>query len=351
MNVRLPYIQQFRDRHGKLRRYFRRPGMEKIRLHGEPGSPEFISAYNAALSGHKIEKLPAGFTRSIPGSVSSAIAAYYQDAAFLGLARGTQNMRRQILERFRAQDGDKPLLLMRQDHIARKLGKLKPAAARNWLKALRGLMLFAVSTGLRGDDPTIGFRPARYRAAGIHSWTEDEIAIFELHHEVGTRARLAMSLLLYTAARRGDAVKLGPQHIKSGRLVYRQQKTGRTLAIPVHPQLVMVLAASPRSHLTFLVTPQGAPYAPNGFSKAMRRWCDEAGLPECSAHGLRKAQARRLAESGCSAHEIASITGHRTIAEVQRYADAADQARLAETAISRTATVSPPKQGRQFVDK
>lgn len=351
MNVRLPYIQQFRDRHGKLRRYFRRSGMEKIRLRGEPGSPEFIAAYNAALSGHKIEKPPIGAAKSPPGSVSAAIAAYYQDTAFLVLARGTQNMRRQILERFRAQDGDKPLVLMRQDHIARRLGKLSPAAARNWLKALRALMQFAVATGLRPDDPTIGFKPARYKPAGIHSWTEDEIAAYEAVHPVGTRARLALALLLFPACRRGDAIRLGRQNVRGNTLSYRQEKTGRQLAIPIHPQLAAAIAAAPREHLTFLVTPQGAPYAPNGFSKAMRRWCDEAGLPQCSAHGLRKAQARRLAEAGCSAHEIAAITGHRTLSEVQRYADAADQAQLAEAAISRTSIVSPTKRGRQSADK
>lgn len=340
MQVSLPYIQEYRNRHGKLYRYFRRPGGPKIRLPGEPGSAEFVAAYNAARSRHTIEPAPS---RSPPGSVSAAIAAYYTDNSFLSLAPGTRKMRRAILERFRAQDGGKPLALLKTEHIAKRLGQMKPFAARNWLKTLRGLMAFAIATGLRQDDPTAAFKPAKVRAGTIHTWTEDEIAIFERYHAIGTRARRAMAILLYAAARRGDAVKIGPQHIRAGRLVYRQSKTGRALSIPLHPELSEILGAAPPQALAFLMTAHGKPFTAAGFGNWFRQMCNEAGLPHCSAHGLRKAQARRLAEAGCSAHEIASITGHKTLSEVQRYAAAADQARMAEAAISRTQLSTPPE--------
>lgn len=340
MRVSLPYIQQYRNRHGKLYRYFRRPGDPKIRLSGEPGSPEFVAAYNAALSGHRIEAQPA---RSPSGSVSAAIAAYYTDNSFLSLAAGTRKARRAILERFRAQDGDKPLALLRTEHVAKRLGQMKPFAARNWLKALRGLMAFAVATALRADDPIAAFKPAKVRAGTIHTWTEDEIEIFERYYAVGSRPRLAMALMLYTAARRGDAVALGHQHLRVGHLAYRQQKTGRWLEIPIHPMLAEIIGETPTGDMVFLTTAYGKPFSVVGFGNWFRQVCNEAGLPQCSAHGLRKAQARRLAEAGCSAHEIASITGHKTLAEVQRYAEAANQAKMAETAIARTAIVHPPK--------
>jgi integrase len=343
MKVSLRYVHEYRDRHGRVRRYYRQPGRQGIALVGEPGSPEFLAAYHAAQSGHKIERRPIGMDRSAPGSVGAAITGYYRDASFLALAAGTRRMRRQLLERFRAEHGTKQLATMQQTHVAQQLGKLKPFAARNWLKAVRGLMQFAVATGLRSDDPTEGVKPVKIRAGTIHTWTEDEIEIFEHHHAIGTRPRLALALLLFTAARRGDAVQLGRQHIRTGRLYYRQQKTGRALEIPIHPDLAKVIEATPTLGLTYLATPQGRPYTPAGFGNAMRRWCDEAGLPQCSAHGLRKAQARRLAEAGCSTHEIAAITGHKTLAEVQRYADAADQARLADAAISRTRFANPTK--------
>ena len=83
------------------------------------------------------------------------------------------------------------------------------------------------------------------------------------------------------------------------------------------------------------MTRGGRQYSGNALSRRFREWCDAAGLPHCSAHGLRKAAARRLAEAGCSANEIAAITGHATLREVERYTKAADQARMARNAMAR----------------
>ena len=119
----------------------------------------------------------------------------------------------------------------------------------------------------------------------------------------------------------------------------RQRKTGATLTIPVHPELERIIAASTIGHLTLLTTNKGKSYSPDSFSEQFRVWCDAAGLPwRCVFHGLRKAAARRLAEAGCTPHEIAAITGHATLSEVQRYTKAVDQARLACAAMARTAT-------------
>jgi integrase len=108
--------------------------------------------------------------------------------------------------------------------------------------------------------------------------------------------------------------------------------------IPVHPHLQAILDATPSEHLTFLVTATGKPYGANHFSETFRESCDAAGLPKrCSAHGLRKATCRRLAEAGASANEIASISGHANLNEVARYTRAADQVRLARNAMARTA--------------
>jgi integrase len=334
--VTLAYVQPIENRYGRVYYYFRREG-RRLPLPGKPGSPDFMLAYNAAIAGFQVQQKPS---RSPPGSVSAAIAEYYRDNSFLGMAAGTRRLRRSILERFRREFGDLRLSDLDQGALTLLLGKRRPFAARNWLTALRGLLAWAVSTGLRDDNPAETIRPNKAKIRGHHTWTEDEIGIFERHHAVGTRARLAMALLLFTAARRGDAVALGPQHIRAGRIVYRQQKTGRALAIPVHPHLAAIIEATPSSHLTFLATAHGAAFTPGGFGAWFRKVCNEAGLPQCSAHGLRKAQARRLAEAGCTAHEIASITGHKTLAEVQRYTDAVEQSGLAERAI-RTVSRTP----------
>ena len=157
-------------------------------------------------------------------------------------------------------------------------------------------------------------------------------------------ARLALELLLATAARRGDVVNLGPQHIEDGTITFEQHKKDGAedapVDIPLHPDFCATLAAMPSSNVvsltpTFLTTRFGKP-----FAVAVGNWfrdrCNEAGLPKgISAHGLRKATARRLADLGCTAHQIAAVTGHATLAEVQRYTKAADRKRLAREAMKK----------------
>jgi integrase len=345
--IRLRYIQEFRDRHGRTRRYFRRPRSARIPLSGAPGSAEFMEAYQAALAGFEVPRRAAGASRSAPGSVSAAIAAYYVDSSFRdALAPATQQMRRAILERFRADHGDKRLALLQRPHIAKLLGEKKPFAARNWLKTLRGLMQFAVAVGLRSDDPTEGIKPAKaVTTGGFHSWSEEEIAQFETRYPAGSQARFAMALLLYTAQRRGDIVRMGPQHVRNGMITVRAQKTsrttGKTLQIPIHPALAELLAATPAKHLTFLTTKTGVPFTAAGFGNKVREWCDEAMLPDCTAHGLRKAQCRRLAEAGCSEHEIAAISRHESLSEIRTYTRAAGQARMAQSAMQTVTTAFP----------
>ncbi len=158
-----------------------------------------------------------------------------------------------------------------------------------------------------------------------------------------------MALLLYTACRREDVVRLGPQHLRDGRLRCRQAKNEHRnpvdLDIPVHPDLQAAIDAAPSGHLTFLTTVYGRPISTAGFGNKFREWCNEAGLPHCSAHGLRKATAARLAERGATAHEIMAITGHRSLEEVERYTRAARQGKLADAAMSKfkagTDTVTP----------
>lgn len=332
---RLRYVQAFVDRDtGAVFRYFRRPGYPRVRLPGLPGSAEFNRAYEAALEG---PKLAVGVGRSKPGSLSVAIAGYYTSLEFRSLAAGTQAARRAILERFRAAHGDKPIVLLPPKFIAHVLSTMKPFAARNWLKAIRHLMQFCVAQEMCATDPTQGIKLPRAKSDGIHSWTEGEISMFEAHHAIGTRPRLALALLLYTGQRRGDVLRMGRQHIRDGMITVRQDKTGTTLVIPVHTDLRVILDATPGEHLTFIVGQRGNPFTPNAFSKWFRDQCDAAGLSAaCSAHGLRKAACRRLAEAGCSANEIAAISGHASLREVERYTRAVDQERMARNAMART---------------
>jgi integrase len=332
------YVQAFVDKKtGAVYHYFRRPGYKRIRLPGLPGSSEFNEAYATALDQPHVE---IGATkRSTPGSVSATIARYYDSQRYFGsLAPGTQAVRRHTLERFREQHGDKPIAHLPQKFIALTLDKMTPHQARNWLKAIRHLIQFAISAELCAADPTQGIKIKLPKSDGFYTWSEADVAAFEATHAVGTKARLAEALAIYSGQRRGDVIRMGPQHIRNGILHVRQEKTGASLYIPVHPDLQRIIDATPGGHLTFLTTGSGKPYTGTNFSTVFSRWCDAAGLPAaCNVHGLRKAACRRLAEAGCSASEIAAVSGHATLSEVSRYTKAADQARLARSAMTKQA--------------
>jgi integrase len=227
------------------------------------------------------------------------------------------------------------------EHVQRIVNEkiATPFGQRNLLNTLRALFDWAVSEGRVPSDPTLGVKRVTAETKGYRTWSDVEIERFEATHAIGTRARLAFALLLYTAQRRSDVVRMGPQHIHQGVLTVDQRKTeGQDEAhvvIPVHPKLAQIIAETPSGALCFLVTDSGAPFSPAGFGNWFRQICDEAGCKGVSAHGLRKAAARRLAEIGCSAHEIASITGHASISEVQRYAAAANRKKLAQSAMKK----------------
>jgi integrase len=330
------FVHGFIDRHGRPRFYFRRAGFKQVPLPGLPWSPEFMEAYQAALN--ETPRVEIGGGRTVAGTVNAVVIGYFASAAFQNLAPASRQHYRGIIERFRCEHGDKRIAkLERRNVIAMVDAKAgTPAAARDFLGCLRLLIRYAIDIGLRDSDPTLGLKIAKNKSDGFRTWSEEDIAAFQSHHPVGSKPRLALELLLHTAQRRADVIRLGPQHIRNGVLSVRQQKTGKTLAIPVSHALGAALDASPSQHLTFLVSDEGKPFEAAAFTKWFRRCCDAVGLSGYSAHGLRKAACRRLAEAGCSANEIAAISGHASLREVERYTRAVDQARMARNAMART---------------
>jgi len=331
-----PYVQQFLDRHGKPRFYFRRTGFKAVPLPGLPWSPEFMEAYETAQ--RAAQPLIIGASRITPGTVGDVVARYLSSAAFVQLASSTQAMRRAILERFRAEHGDKQIAKLKPEHVAKIIGKLRPFAQRNMLKTLRGLMAFAIQPEqhLIDFDPTASVKLAKVKdSGGFRTWSEREIETYREVHKLGTRSRLAMELLYGTMAARADVVRLGSQHVKKDFLEFRRQKTKVQVAVPILPELQQAIdSMPPAEHLTYLMTEFGKPFTAAGFGNWFREQCDAAGVT-LSAHGLRKAGATRLAEHGCTDHEIMAWGGWKTLKEVQRYTEAANRKRLALQASQR----------------
>jgi integrase len=231
-------------------------------------------------------------------------------------------------------------MLLIREHMQKIVNErvATPFAQRNFLNTLRAMFEWAIGEGRVPENPTLGVKRQKVKTTGYKTWSEADIERFEAKHSIGTKGRLAFALLLYTGQRRGDVVKMGPQNIHMGVLTLDQRKTESTeeshIEIPVDPRLSAIIEATPGVGLdTFLVTSFGKPYTSAGFGNWFRELCDDADCPAIAAHGLRKACARRLAELGCTEHEIASITGHASIAEVQRYTKAANRKRLAGSAM------------------
>src|SRR5262249_19555942 len=231
------------------------------------------------------------------------------------------------IERFRLQHGDKRAALLRPEHIQKMLAAIeRPTTRRHWLKAIRPLLRSAVPS-MRKDDPTEGVASIKLRKSkGHHTWTDDEIAQYRAYWPLGTQQRLVMEFALETTSRRGEVVRLGPQHVKNGRIRIERIHGSADVDILVSPELQAACDAMPKAHLTYIVTAYGKPRSKFGLGNDFAKWATEAGLPaRCRLHGLKKARMRRLAEDGDTAHELMAISGHKTLTEVQRYTADADR--------------------------
>lgn len=332
-----PNVTKMQDRHGKVRFRFRRKGLKTVYLPGLPGSPEFAAAYEAASAGSSSRIVP-GASRTVPGTINALAVMIYGSAEWAQLSKTTQSSRRGIIERVRRDAGTFPAAKLEAKHVLAMRDKRRdtPSAANNLLKVLRWMMAFAVSRGLRSDNPVVGIKPLKISGDGFHTWTEAEIASFEARWLIGTRERLAFDLLLWTVQRSGDVRLMGRQNLRAGRLTFTQAKTGAALSLLVLPPLAASLAEVPKDQMLFVATFTGEPFTAKGFGNWFSGACREAGLPHCSAHGLRKSGATRLADSGCSESEIMAWTGHSSPSEVQRYTRGRDQRGLADRAVSGT---------------
>jgi integrase/recombinase XerD len=274
------------------------------------------------------------------GSFRYLCIRYYSSAGFKALDISTRSWQRRALDEIAQEHGAKPVAMMAARHV-RKIRDAKietPAAANQRVKALRAMFSWANEAEETTVNPTIGVKKLKYVSAGHHTWTAEEIEQFNERHPIGTQARLAFDVLRYTTGRREDAPRLGRQHIRDGRIRFRQAKNEHRnpidIDIPLHPALAESIAAAKVSNnMTFLLTEFGKPFTANGFGNKFKDWCRQADLPHCSAHGVRKATSTALAEAGATPHEIMAVTGHQTLEEVERYTKAASRKKTADAAM------------------
>lgn len=329
--MKLRYTRNDKDRHGNPRWYYVRKGFKKVRLNPKGvdiGSPEFMQLYREAHTSPTRMRAPKPEYQ--PGTLGHLIDQYLASPDFSQLRASSQAARMRLYLKLSREHGhlsaDMPTAAVRAGRDARRA---TPSAANNRLRIISTLYNWGIDNGLAEHNPARGVKKLK-EGEGIHTWTRDEINIYREFWPLGTRQRLALELLYGTAQRRGDVASMGPQHISGHQIRVQQSKTGKRLILPIQNDLANALRLTrAASDMSFLGYKNG-----NSLGTQFRRWCDAASLPkECSAHGLRKARATHLAEDGKTAHQIAAITGHKTLSEVQRYTLAADQKRLAAEAL------------------
>jgi integrase len=293
-----------------------------------------MTAYALALATVPPGTRDIGASQTSPGTINSLVVDYFRRVTWENdLAEETRKTRRRIIERFRIEHGEKRVALLRREHILQMLAKIeRRSTKRHWLKAIRGLLSFAVPTMI-GTDPTEGIPNVKLpKTKGHHTWTDDEIAQYRTHWPLGTQQRLVMEFALETASRRGEVVRLGPQHMRNGRIRIERTHGSSDVDIPVSPELKAACEAMPKSHLTYIISAQGKPRSKYGLGNDFARWVSEAGLPKnCRLHGLKKSGMRRRAEAGNTTHELMAFSGHKTLSEVENYTKDADMKRLADS--------------------
>lgn len=354
--VRIRYLKQYRDRHGKMRLYVRIPGRPEIRLQvNSTDDPNFGLAYAAALNGEQVHnsvpQSKASASNTIQGSLRALCVAY---SGFLAkdttLSERTKYTRRRHLEEVcrevsasNVPAGDVPVDKMAPKHVQQLLDRKRdtPEASNDRRKALLALFKWAVPRGLAQGNPAAQTDKIRTHSEGFATWKQEHIQRFVETHPLGTKPYLAVALLLYTGQRRADVVRFGRQHIKEGALRFVQQKNERrmhkSMRIPILPQLQEALDLVPSTQLTFLVTEFGKPFTAAGFGNWMRDKCDQAGLKGYSAHGLRKALQTMGAELGLSDRELMAIAGHETTAMTTLYTKKRDRDLLAASGMAKLA--------------
>jgi integrase len=333
---RPPYLWRETTRHGRVVWYVRVWRGPRIRLKAAYGSPEFWAAYDAAIAG---KLSPDVRLRAATGTLEWLWHRYRETTAWSDLSLATRRQRENIFRHVIASAGNEPLDRITKAHIGagRDRRRDTPAAARNFLKTMRGLFRWALDAGHVNVDPTAGVKdPAERRSDGFPAWTDKDIAAYEARWPIGTRERVWFDVLLYTGLRRGDAVKLGRQHVPDGVARLRTEKTGTWVAIPILPALQRTLDAGPTGELAFICSTYGKPFTKESFGNEFREAARAAGVRK-SAHGVRKAGAARAAESGATEKELDALFGWDGGRMAALYTRHAERDRLARQAMEKIA--------------
>jgi integrase len=327
------YVQHERSRTGASIWYVRIGDSPRIRLRAPYGGAKWATEYRAAvrkLDG--IAKAPKGEGDTLQWLWD----AYHKSADWQRLDVSTRRARENIMRHVVEKAGNMPFLEVTRGVIKRAYDDraATPSAARKFVLTMRSLFRWAVEAELIEADPTRDVRAPATATDGHHTWTQEEMTAFENAWAIGTRERLAYDVLVYTGLRRGDAARLGRQHLKGMVFSIRTEKTGQMVDISVHPALRRSLDAGPCGDLAYIVGENGKPMTKESFGNWFGEVCAKTGVPG-RAHGLRKALATKLAEKGATEAEMDAAFAWRGAGMASLYTRKANRSRLSAQAHAR----------------
>jgi integrase len=268
-------------------------------------------------------------------TIGRLIAEYKASSDFGRLADSTKRAYRLYTDMIGEDFHASPIEEIRRRHIKgqQDVYQRTPGKANSLVQMWSTLLSYAVE--IEYVPYNVAWR-IKMLPMGEHARWPEEVIEYSLNH-LAERVKRAVILALYTGQREGDVVSMRWSDIEDGGIHVVQEKTRTKLWISAHRDLLGYLAEWRRdtSTLTILSNTLGTPWASaNAFAGVWRR--EKANHPMLDGfvfHGLRKSAAARLAESGCSAHEIMSITGHASLKEVERYTREVSQKRNSKAAI------------------
>jgi integrase len=325
---RPPHLHRQVTQHGKPVWYVRIGKGPRIRIRSAFGTPEFESEYQDAIAGLPKRQAPKDDHTSL-GTLAWLVERYRETTAWTDLSLASRRQRENILKHVLESAGRQPIGKITTRGIMAGRDRRTAAQGRKFLDVMRGLFRWAVKAGLVKADPTAGIaNPSAPNSDGFVPWEIEDIAAYETRWRIGTRQRVWLDVLIYTGLRRGDAVRFGRQHIRSGVGTIKTEKTGTPVTLPILPVLMKTLEAGPCGDLTFIAGESGRPLTKESFGNLFRKACREAGLQNRSAHGLRKAAATRAAENGATVAQLNAIFGWKGAKMATYYTETADRRRL-----------------------
>lgn len=361
LKIPTKYIERNPRKNGSFRYFFRKGGKRFGRIHGEPGTDEFLDNYNAYVNGTtptsaKLEPSRAKLSRVEVGTFGAACMAYmHKSMAFKRLDQTTKAKRRSIIDsmvnepltpdanetrRFR----DFPLAkIARSDlEVLRDRKADLPFAADERVKILSQVFKYAKSENIISTDPTMGLQKYHMQTDGHTPASWEHIESFKQHHGTQSNAWLGMLLLIFTGVRVSDLRKLGRQHRQrrsdGDYLCFRMQK-GRNkrpvdMEIFIHPALGAALDAIPMDRMTYLVTAHHLPFSSDkAMSARVSSWFKQAGIHGITAHSVRKLLSIELAQEGATNEEMDGALGWTSPGTSKIYTSKANRGRLSKNAV------------------